>query len=89
MAKFTTNDSRINRQGAPTMQTRVETWFLENPNGSISQCARELNISRPTARKWMPEELQLQKLAAEQKLLAEKKRQYPSKLERIIKILKE
>lgn len=56
MAKFTTGDPRINRGGAPTQQARVQEWYRQHPGGSVSACARELNISRPTARRWMPAE---------------------------------
>lgn len=56
MAKFTTGDPRINRGGAPTQQARVQEWCKQHPGGSVSACARELNISRPTARRWMPAE---------------------------------
>lgn len=47
-------DPRINRAGAPTLQRQVEGWYSEHPGGSISACARELDISRNTARKWAP-----------------------------------
>lgn len=87
MAKFTTDSPYINRNGAPTLQARVEAWFSENPTGNISQCAKALNISRPTARKWMPKQMKLQKLADEQKHLQTK--QPPSKLKRIWNIIKE
>ena len=56
MAKFTTGDPRINRGGAPTQQARVQAWYQEHPGGSVSACARALDISRPTARRWMPAE---------------------------------
>lgn len=56
MAKFTANDPRINRGGAPTQQARVQAWCQEHPGGSVSACARALGISRPTARRWMPAE---------------------------------
>ena len=56
MTRFTEGDPRINRTGAPTQQTRVQDWFREHPGGSISACARELGVSRPTARRWMPAE---------------------------------
>ena len=56
MAKFITGDPRINRTGAPTQQARVQAWCQEHPGGSVSACARELGISRPTARRWMPAE---------------------------------
>lgn len=56
MTRFTEGDPRINRTGAPTQQARVQSWYQEHPGGSVSACARELGISRPTARRWMPEE---------------------------------
>lgn len=56
MAKFTADDPRINRKGAPTQQARVQEWYRQHPGGSVSACARELGISRPTARRWMPVE---------------------------------
>lgn len=87
MARFTSDSPNINRNGAPTLQARVEAWYEENPTGNISQCAKALNISRPTARKWMPEQMKLQKLADEQKHLQAK--QPPSKLKRIWNIIKE
>lgn len=87
MARFTSDSPNINRNGAPTLQARVEAWYKENPTGNISQCAKALNISRPTARKWMPEQMKLQKLADEQKHLQVK--QPPSKLKRIWNIIKE
>ena len=76
MARFTTDSPHINRDGAPTQQARVEAWYKANPGGSVSACARELDISRPTARKWKPTE------QAE----PTKKR---GKLSRILNILKE
>lgn len=87
MARFTSDSPNINRNGAPTLQARVEAWYKENPTGNISQCAKALNISRPTARKWMPEQMKLQKLADEQKHLQAK--QPSSKLKRIWNIIKE
>lgn len=56
MTRFTEGDPRINRGGAPTQQARVQEWCKQHPGGSVSACARELNISRPTARRWMPAE---------------------------------
>ena len=56
MTKFIEGDPRINRAGAPTQQARVQAWCQEHPGGSVSACARELGISRPTARRWMPAE---------------------------------
>lgn len=87
MARFSTGDERINRAGAPTQQKQVEAWFLANPGGSVSRCAKELGISRPTARKWMPEPIRQErlKIAAEQ-LQA---KQQPGKLKRIWNIIKE
>lgn len=87
MARFTSDSPNINRNGAPTLQARVEAWYKENPTGNISQCAKALNISRPTARKWMPKQMKLQKLADEQKHLQAK--QPSSKLKRIWNIIKE
>lgn len=87
MAKFTSDSPNINRAGAPTQQKQVEAWYAEHPGGSVSKCARDLGISRPTARKWMPEQMKLQKLADEQKHLQAK--QSPSKLKRIWNIIKE
>lgn len=87
MARFTSDSPNINRNGAPTQQKQVEAWYAEHPGGSVSKCARDLGISRPTARKWMPEQIKLQKLADEQKHLQAK--QPPSKLKRIWNIIKE
>lgn len=56
MTRFTEGDPRINRGGAPTQQARVQEWYRQHPGGSVSACARELDISRPTARRWMPAE---------------------------------
>lgn len=56
MTRFTAGDPRINRGGAPTQQARVQEWYRQHPGGSVSACARELDISRPTARRWMPAE---------------------------------
>jgi hypothetical protein len=86
MAQFTENDPRINRAGAPTQQARVEQWFGEHPGGSVSACARELDITRKTAGKWMPESIRQDRLQAEQKRIQSKQR---SKLRRIIDIIKE
>lgn len=86
MARFTENDPRINRNGAPTQQARVEQWFREHPGGSVSACARELDITRKTAGKWMPEGIRQDRLQAEQKHIQSKQR---SKLKRIIDIIKE
>ena len=86
MARFTENDPRINRAGAPTQQARGEQWFGEHPGGSVSACARELDITRKTAGKWMPESIRQDRLQAEQKRIQSKQR---SKLRRIIDIIKE
>ena len=86
MAYFTEGDPRINRNGAPTQQARVEQWFREHPGGSVSACARELDITRKTAGKWMPEGIRQDRLQAEQKRIQSKQR---SKLKRIIDIIKE
>lgn len=51
MARFTSNSPHINRDGAPTQQKQVEAWYEANPSGNVSKCARDLGISRPTARK--------------------------------------
>lgn len=87
MARFTSNSQHINRDGAPTQQARVEAWYKEHPGGSVSQCARDLDVSRPTARKWMPEELRQERLRTAAKQLQEK--QQPGKLKRIWNIIKE
>lgn len=87
MARFTADDPRINRAGAPTLQARVEEWFLTHPGGSVSRCAAELGISRPTARKWMPESMKQDRLQAEQDRLQAKRQ--PGKLKRIWEIIKE
>ena len=89
MAQFIADDPRINRAGAPTLQARVEEWFLAHPGGSVSRCAAELGISRPTARKWMPESIKAERLQAEQDRLQEKQPPKPSKLKRIWEIIKE
>lgn len=87
MARFTSDSPNINRNGAPTQQQQVEAWYKKNPDGSVSRCAKELGISRPTARKWMPEPIRQKrlKIAAEQ-LQA---KQQPGKLKRIWDIIKE
>lgn len=87
MARFTSDSPNINRNGAPTLQTRVEAWFSENPGGNISQCAKALNISRPTARKWMPETIRQERLKTAAEQLQAK--QQPGKLKRIWNIIKE
>lgn len=87
MARFTSDSPNINRNGAPTLQARVEAWFSENPGGNISQCAKALNISRPTARKWMPEPIRQERLKIAAEQLQAKQPQ--SKLKRILNIIKE
>lgn len=49
--------------------------YKNHPGGSVSACARDLDISRPTARKWKPEQAEPTKK--------------PGKLSRILNILKE
>lgn len=80
MARFSTGDERINRAGAPTQQKQVEAWFLANPGGSVSKCAKELGISRPTARKWMPESIKAERL---------KEQLPPTKQQQIVDVLKQ
>lgn len=89
MARFTSNSPYINRDGAPTQQKQVEAWYEANPSGSVSKCARDLGISRPTARKWMPEKIKLQRLQAERDKLQEQLPAEPSKQEQIAEILKQ
>ena len=73
-------DPRINRNGAPTMQRQVEGWYGEHPGGSISACARDLDISRNTVRKWAP----AQTPAESRQAPAAR----PSKIRQILDILK-
>lgn len=87
MARFTSDSPNINRNGAPTQQQQVEAWYKKNPSGSVSRCAKELGISRPTARKWMPETLRQERLKTAAEQLQEK--QQPGKLKRIWNIIKE
>lgn len=87
MARFTSDSPNINRNGAPTQQQQVEAWFSENPGGSVSRCAKELGISRPTARKWMPEPIRQERLKTAAEQLQAK--QQPGKLKRIWNIIKE
>ena len=89
MARFTSDSPHINRDGAPTQQKQVEAWYKEHPGGSVSKCARDLGISRPTARKWMPEEMKLERLQAEKDKLQEQLPAEPSKQEQIAEILKQ
>lgn len=89
MARFTTDSPYINRDGAPTQQKQVEAWYEANPGGSVSKCARDLGISRPTARKWMPEKIKLERLQAEKDRLQEQLPAEPSKQEQIAEILKQ
>lgn len=74
-SRFKAGDPRINYAGGPTKEAEVKKWYKEHPCGSVSACARDLDISRPTARKWKPEQAE-----------ATKK---PGKLSRILNILKE
>lgn len=87
MARFTSDSPNINRAGAPTQQQQVEAWYNANPGGSVSRCAKELGISRPTARKWMPEPIRQERLKAATEQLQAKQPQ--SKLKRILNIIKE
>lgn len=87
MARFTSNSPNINRAGAPTQQQQVEAWYKEHPSGSVSKCAKELGISRPTARKWMPEPIRQERLKIAAEQLQAKQPQ--SKLKRILNIIKE
>lgn len=87
MARFTSDSPNINRAGAPTQQRQVEAWYKEHPGGSVSRCAKELGISRPTARKWMPEPIRQERLKTAAEQLQAK--QQPSKLKRILNIIKE
>ena len=89
MTRFTEGDPRINRTGAPTQQARVQAWYQEHPGGSVSACARELNISRPTARRWMPaEQRQTQQQPEAARVPAEQTRQR-STTEEILDILQQ
>lgn len=87
MARFTTDSPHINRNGAPTQQKQVEAWYAEHPGGSVSKCAKDLGISRPTARKWMPEPIRQERLKTAAEQLQAKQPQ--SKLKRILNIIKE
>lgn len=80
MARFTTDSPHINRNGAPTQQKQVEAWYAEHPGGSVSKCARDLGISRPTARKWMPESIKAERL---------KEQLPPTKQQQIVDVLKQ
>lgn len=75
-SRFKPGDTRINYAGGPTKEKQVKEWYKSHPGGSVSACARELDISRPTARKWKPTEQ------------AESTKK-PGKLSRILNILKE
>lgn len=77
-SRFKAGDPRINYAGGPTKEAEVKKWYKEHPGGSVSACARELDISRPTARKWKP---------TEQEQAEPTKKQ--NKLKRILNILKE
>ena len=86
-SRFKAGDPRINYAGGPTKEAEVKKWYKEHPGGSVSRCARDLGVSRPTARKWMPEELRQERLRTAAEQLQEK--QQPSKLKRIWNIIKE
>lgn len=58
MSQFVQGDSRINKNGAPTKEQDILTWFKAHPAGTISECSRELHISKPTVRKWRPRTIQ-------------------------------
>ena len=100
MSQFTEGDPRINRGGAPTQQARVLAWCQEHPEGSVSACARELNISRPTARRWMPAKQRQtqQPLAADVQAAQTRQRsttdeirhilQQPGKIRQIVNVLR-
>lgn len=75
-SRFKPGDTRINYAGGPTKEKQVKEWYKNHPGGSVSACARDLDISRPTARKWKPTEQ------------AEPTKK-PGKLSRILNILKE
>lgn len=90
MARFTTDSPYINRSGAPTQQKQVEAWYAEHPGGSVSKCAKELGISRPTARKWMPESIKAERLQAEAERLKEQlPPEPPTKQQQIVDVLKQ
>ena len=88
------------RAAPPTQQARVQAWYQEHPGGSVSACARELGISRPTARRWMPaEQRQAQQPEAaiqaaqstRQRSTAEEIRsilQQPGKIRQIVNVLR-
>lgn len=99
MTRFTEGDPRINRAGAPTQQARVQEWYQQHPGGSVSACARELGVSRPTARRWMPAEQRqtqqpeaaIQAAQTRQRSTAEEIRdilQQPGKLRQIVDVLR-
>ena len=100
MTRFTEGDPRINRTGAPTQQARVQAWCQEHPGGSVSACARELGISRPTARRWMsaeqrqtqqPEAADVQAAQTRQRSTTEEIRsilQQPGKIRQIAAVLR-
>lgn len=54
-SRFKPGDTRINYAGGPTKEKQVKEWYKNHPGGSVSACARDLDISRPTARKWKAE----------------------------------
>ena len=67
-SRFKPGDTRINYAGGPTKEKQVKEWYKNHPGGSV-------DISRPTARKWKPEQAEPTKK--------------PGKLSRILNILKE
>ncbi len=40
--------------GRKSCKGKVQRWVRQNPNGSVSDCATCLGISRQTVRKWWP-----------------------------------
>ena len=40
--------------GRKSCKGKVQRWVRQNPNGSVSDCATSLGISRQTAKKWWP-----------------------------------
>lgn len=41
-----------NKEGRPEKKAVVETWRREHPNGTKTECAKELGVSRSTVYKW-------------------------------------
>ena len=46
------NGSWINKEGAPTKQSIVQKWKLENPEGTKYQCVKDTGLSKNTVKKW-------------------------------------